>query len=678
MSVSWKNSAANPQWNPQERDYREAFRELATYLDTITVTGIRTSDNRVQGSDDGSTYKTLLPGADVYDIRDLATNVMNGNSTNDTDAYLAAIALTSNASNGSGAKPGVINFPRGTLSIEQGGTLYGSSSTAMAWRGVNGRSGGPDGTVIRWKGPAKGVMLHAYGLNSTLFEGICFYGRPASGTALARFCVWLDSNQVNGGSGSSDVKFRDCTFTSFGYYGCGVVVGDEIRATLTVSGAVGTFQVGELVLDQTTDGVATVGTWNGSTSLYVKEMLGSSFTTPGTTIVGMTSGATATVTSVAIDANYPGSHQVSEAVFDHCHFLGTQIIGDNALSGWAGLAAFSAGNTKDFEVLSPRFDGTRYGVDGFGSGYLKVRGPAAGNIGHSEKGALCRVGPCNLEWGPGDFENGGASCRARIFDIGQLCTATITQGEYFGLLPSDGYAIKNSGVTTMIGTKLGADSGTAKIQLGNGSLTLLGCSWREDFTGSLPVYDGSNNPIGGNGSADYSRGASNPLVALGCLANIGTTPRVLPNLFGTPLSPLRNQLWDNGITNNTVVQRGALSCSDEVRTLSFTNVKAQSGSNDIALTPGKAIIRGIVIDVTQVFSGGLLSAVTMSVGIDSDHTKYMAAKDVFTSATQFTSLTPVLAPWTGDYLKAFFTFTGATSAALTQGSVTVYVLYEKL
>lgn len=680
MSVSWKTNAANPQWNPQQTDYREALRELASFLDTITVQGVRTSDSRLQGSDDGTTYRSFFTGgAAVMDVRDFATGVGVGNVTKDTDALTAGIAAISCDSNGTNPRPGVLLLPASkTLYLEQTLNWYGNVGTGSSIIGWNGRSKGPDGATIQWRGPAKGTMLHLQGVNASLISNVCLNARPPSGTNLARFCLHAEWNRA-ANSGSSDIRVEQCAFTGFGYYGAGIVVGDFTKGTLTLTSLVGTFQVGEYIRDTSAsgaDGIATVETWNGTDTLLVSEVFGSSFTTGGTTILGMTSGATATVSSAAAVAGYSGNHQCSEVVVVQPLFQGTELL-DDVHAGWAGWLEAGAANNKNYELHSPKFDGTRYGIDGGRSGYLKVTAMTGGNIGHNGKGWFGRFGPGNCLVSGGNFENGDVNCRSGVFNLtgGSL---TVMEGDFTGERPDDGYMVKSSGAMTLIHTNLGADTGVANIQNG-GNLRLFGARWRESFSGYLPVYDGSSNTIGLGGDADYSRGASSNVVAIGCTSNNGGNPISLPDLYMKPLSPAWNQLWDDGLTNRTVVRKGVLSSSCEVLTVTYSHAKTGSGTVQFASTPVKAIIRGIKIDVTQVFSGGLLSAVTMSVGNDSSATAYMAAKDVFTTATQFNNgYTPVDAPWAGGTLKAFFAFTGATVSALTQGSVTIYVLYEKL
>lgn len=641
-------------------------------------------DGRNQYSTEGNGYKGYPDEhPNIYDVRDFATGMFAGNATQDTAGLVAAAAAISSASDSSAAKPGVVKFPRGNLLLNTPLTIYGSSGSASAWIGRTGRSRGPDGTSITWAGGnSMSPMLHLLGMNASLIQDIAFNAEQDA-THLARFCVWAETNQRNSGAGSSGMKFKDCWFTGWGNMGAGLVIGDEVRTTLTINTLVGNFVVGEQILSTSvSDGIATVLTWDGVNQLKIGQLMGYSFTTGGTTIVGMTSGATAAIVSTAIDGAYLGNLQCSELVVDHCGFQGTEITDTtDKRAGWAGIAMFGSNNNKNYTVRNGLFDGSRYGIDtGIGgSGFFDVSNPSGSDIGHNGKGFLARFGGGQVTWKGGDFENGAAGFKGGVFNLGAGGTMAVDAGEFYGLMPSDNYAIKNSGVMHLRGVHLGADVGNAQIQTNDaGSLICEEVGWRENFTGYLPVFDSSDNPLGLSGTADNSRNADRNFIARGCLSNITGNANILPDIYLKPLSPARTQLHDDGITNITVVKRGTLSTSAETRTMMFTHVKAQSGSDDIALTPPKAIIRGIILDLTTVFLGGALSAVTMSVGIDSNHTKYMGAQDVYTATGQFTTFTHVLAPWAGDYLKAFFTFTGDTVNHLTQGSVDIYVLYEKL
>lgn len=665
----WKADDAND-W-AEEVSSGGAIGGPSTPVSAADVARLRyAEDGRLQISEDAADYKSALRGVDTYDIRDLGSGgVLTGDSDKDTQALEDAVDLVTNDSDGSNSRPGVVLFPRGQLLLESQLSLYGTSATASSWVGQNGRSRGPDGTEIKWAGGAVNApMLHCYGLNAFTFDNIAF-----NGDSLARFCVWAESNERNGGAGSSGVKWRDCVFTSPGERGVGMICGDELRRTLTLSGVTGSFTPGEYVLDNYLDSLGTVVSYSAPT-LVVKEIIGGGFATNGGTLTGLTSGATATLDGQSVVSGYSGNRQFSEAVWDHCMFQGS-----GSVNGWAGWATFGANNNKNYTLIHPSFDQTRYGIDGgYGSGYLTVTNPTGANIGQSQKGAICRAGGYDLLWENGNFENGGSG-RARVFDLSNV-KADIIGGEYYGDLPTDNYAVKGWGIINIQSVSFGADTGIPAIQLTGGTLNLDGVNWREDFSGYLPIYDGSDNPLGLSGTADYARGIDSCITARGCVANCNdgiSGQRKLPDLYARPLSPHRNQLCDDGVTGITVDKRGILSRSVETRTIPYTKVAA-GASVTFAKNKAKSTIAGIVLDVTQTFRGGAISSMTLKIGDGTTQDLYIAAKDVYTATGQFSQFTPALAPWAGGSVVATFTAGGAAVAALTQGSVTVYVIYEVL
>lgn len=114
-------------------------------------------------------------------------------------------------------------------------------------------------------------------------------------------------------------------------------------------------------------------------------------------------------------------------------------------------------------------------------------------------------------------------------------------------------------------------------------------------------------------------------------------------------------------------------------TKTFTNLSAAGLTNDISLytLPAKGYIHDVKIVPTTVFSGGLISAYTLSVGVAGNLAKYAVAVNVFTGNT---ALGAVHAPLPGlestgsttDIRLAAVAVTGLLNAA-TAGSVDVYL-----
>lgn len=692
---------------PRAWDGDEA-NEWADYTNTV-VTG---TDARFEAIEDDTAYlNARRPGTDFRDLQSFAVSgtVGTGNSGVDTAALQAAVAWMTSSSTSTDDQPKRLYIPRGRYLLASPLTLYGSVSTSGSWVGEQGRSKGPDGTEIKWVGDDKAVMLHCLGLNGFDFENIAF-----NANQKARFCVWVETNQRNGGSPSSDVKFSNCTFTSFGYYGVGLVIGDEVRATMPVGSITGSFQAGDYVISSNAtglvDGIATVVSLAAGT-LSLKEIIGDFSSNPYTITNKSRAGSCATTGSWTINPDYQGSRQASELICDHCHFIGIGAHDTTARSGWAGWATFGANNNKNFTLRSPRFYGTRYAIDWYwGSGYLEVDGGINVSVhGHEGVGAICRAGGGNLEWRGANFENGDPTMACHYFDLSN-CIANINGGDYFGVISSDNHAIRTTYSTVNLnGIKLGADTGIAKILMNGGTMNLNGVGWREDFSGYLPIIDSSGNPLGGNPQgtdSDYSRNNDIRIFARNCTANwqnAFAALRYLPNFDGVLPSPQRAQLWDDGLgtTKYSIIRRGTTNRVVEQRRVTYSNVIAGSGTCDFAKTRLKSIIHWIVADVTTTFRGGALSDMDLEVGDDTDPDRYILISDIYTATAQYGNdlsergvglVTPVTIDATPRYfpkecfqpfdayrtLKATFTATGAAVSALTQGQLDLYICYEVL
>ena len=115
-------------------------------------------------------------------------------------------------------------------------------------------------------------------------------------------------------------------------------------------------------------------------------------------------------------------------------------------------------------------------------------------------------------------------------------------------------------------------------------------------------------------------------------------------------------------------------------TVVYTDLSTAATTNNITLftLPAAGIIHGVKIKHSTSFTGGSISAYTVSVGITGNLTKYASAFDVFQAAASNTfQLTNVLnsedhASTTA--IKIAATSTGANLNAATAGSVDVWVL----
>lgn len=653
---------------------------------------LRSSGTRLEVSEDGADFRPIGSSSSAeYDIRDLASGVGEGNETADTDALQAAAVLSSS---GADVK---IKFPIIDLELAEEITITQSLAGCFTWEGINGRASGGTGTRIQWVGADAGTMIHVLGASGSTFKDMCIWGGSTGNRA--RFGMWIESNQRAGGAGSSNCFFERMAFTLCGHWGAGMVVGDEGRSTLALSGVTGDFIEGELILDLTRDGNAEVMTWNGTDELYVAKQIGTSFTTPGTTIIGRTSGATATVDGATADPDYQANRQASEYVWRDCMFGGTQIVTGDAAC-WAGWLALGTNNNKDYLLENCRFDGTRYGVEGGNSGYLSIINPTGGNVGHEGKGYLFRLGG-NAEIKNGNFENGGEDYRCGLLFLGANAVCTWDDGDWFAKLPDNETHIITAGALSMRGVKIGGsddDITEAQIQFTAGSLKLENVGWREDFQGYLPIIDGSGNALGLQpGISDYARSVTTTnIIATGCYANANSTPiRELPDLYSKPISPVYNQLWENDTYDRTTLVRRGFARSVEVHDITYAHVLAEGLVFDWRMAPARSKVSEIWAEVTAAFTGGAIATSTVKIGDEDDDDEYTLVKSCFTTTTIGLVDTELgdglvkangggdLIPTGGHkyiaqkYLRVTFAFTGATYAALTAGNLRIYVTFEK-
>lgn len=117
-------------------------------------------------------------------------------------------------------------------------------------------------------------------------------------------------------------------------------------------------------------------------------------------------------------------------------------------------------------------------------------------------------------------------------------------------------------------------------------------------------------------------------------------------------------------------------------TKTYADFAAAGLTNDIEIysLPAKGVIHAVQINPTTTFSGGLISAYTLSVGIATNLVKYQAAAVVFTGATlpAVTATTGVESMLSATSIRgAAISITGLLNAA-TQGVVNFYLLVSNL
>lgn len=116
----------------------------------------------------------------------------------------------------------------------------------------------------------------------------------------------------------------------------------------------------------------------------------------------------------------------------------------------------------------------------------------------------------------------------------------------------------------------------------------------------------------------------------------------------------------------------------------FTDLTAAATTNDIELfsLPGSAVIHGVVIHHSTAFSGGTVSALTVSVGLTGNLIKYTSAWDVFQASgdtvIQVSSDLSLEDMTAATSIRLSAIATGDNLDQLTQGQVEVWLLVSSL
>jgi hypothetical protein len=106
------------------------------------------------------------------------------------------------------SRPGTIFIPLGAYVISSTLTYVGSTGSAFGIFGQLGSSfGGGFATTLMWNGSTGGTMMELRALQRAAIENIDIDGR-----LKAAICVWMHSNQANGGAGSDGNVFRRYSF----------------------------------------------------------------------------------------------------------------------------------------------------------------------------------------------------------------------------------------------------------------------------------------------------------------------------------------------------------------------------------------------------------------------------------------------------------------------------------
>lgn len=249
------------------------------------------------------------------------------------------------------------------------------------------------------------------------------------------------------------------------------------------------------------------------------------------------------------------------------------------------------------------------------------------------------------------------------------------------------------------------DANVVKIQsptcpsTGFSSALITGCQFPYISTPilSVPVFDGSNNPVGaaiGPNNADFSKNFAHLITAVGNRTGLfGSDINVpLPDFFGVnPIFQNDQLLNDNNSSGLTVNRNDG---GVYIVTAPAAAIAASAGGHlRIGFLPNGFILEDAVIDVTTGLSGSGVSGIKLSLGTESGTATDFLDAEAASSAGQIgvdetqrgtawngdrvvrTPLNPGTP--TGDYVHLVCTVTGGAVSGITAGSATVYLQIKR-
>lgn len=507
-------------------------------------------NGRLYVSESGRPWRRVTDQDEVHDIRNYLSDAENYNLENNlpvnaTGAQKRIFAeISAVPSLGTPAKEAKIVVPCITdlLQIEETCQYIGGAGRGLDWCGIQSLSRfGDKGSGYKWVGAAGGTMFDLRGINGSRIHGLNF-----SGGLKAKYIVrgreFYDG--VNPLIGSSGVFVEFCRFSD----------------PLTSDGDSACFAAGA------DNGVNTYPTdtycflcndWNGTD--------------------------------------------------------------ENGIQGW-GFRALAGGNTKNFFLFHNSFSYFYRAIEA-SSGVLTVIEINGGNIGYNRGDeASLIVGSGNaVTVTDGRMENLGTGYTARFIKSGGTNTGTVLQAKGFyinGNLPADDYAIITYGPSEISGSfenngRVGSNS--CKVQApqaesasGGGGISLRSSTFGYNSTQltAVPIYDGSNNPIGGGGDADYARNVGHRLEARNNVCGpVGGNKNIpLPDVNGDDIPNLREQMKTDGNTSGITIVRNAN--GNYVVTVPFGVFRtAPSGEVVIGELQLKSKESECILDTTVAFTG---------------------------------------------------------------------------
>ncbi len=210
---------------------------------------------------------------------------------------------------------------------------------------------------------------------------------------------------------------------------------------------------------------------------------------------------------------------------------------------------------------------------------------------------------------------------------------------------------------------------------------------------AVPVYDGSNNPIGasvGRAGTDYAKSVSHLLYCRGNRTGVfgSDIDQVLPDFNGRNIINTRDQLWNDNLATTCTTLRNDTGVA--IITVPFAAaVAAGVGSVRLSDPPAGYRFTEAIIDVTTLFAGPGVSGIEASLGTSTTTaTSILLSANIETTGQIGMDIADRGAGWNGDrYIIPFgtspslemkFTVSGGLLANINAGSLNVYLQFQRL
>lgn len=619
---------------------------------------------------------------EVGNVLRYGTNTVPG-TTDMTTAVQTALNLYTNRR--TAIASGEVILPNEGLLITKPLIYAGDPSNNIKIRGViGGGRGGSVSSYLKWGGTAGGSMLILSGANELLLQDFNMLGNVGSGIEQ---CIHVSADNV-----------VNTTLTAAISAGTAVVATPvamtNIAIGMLLSVGAGGADVEHVYITATTGTTFTANFLNAHAS---GAQVGGSAGSSGVKFVRVHCTVPAGALTCGIlwgNKTSSATPQISEGKMDDVQCMGTGAPG----TSYAGMRFISGGNVKNFVMNHCAFNNTKRGVSGeTTSGRWEMNYPSFAEITENDivfnTGSLHVVGSQTESPAGHRFISGGAGANQ--------CSVTVLASTWQSNAPADDFIIQYAGGITLIGNAFENNRTGSSVPLimyadllssnSPASITSIG-NWYKNATETTGIFHNGGNPL------RYGDYESTIKVRVFSLNDLGGSSGALVPL--TPMlgiiSNLNARLSIEGVSPGiTHGAMGAITRTYQSVVIPYTALQAAALTKDLTIfsVPARCKIVGIYADTTAAFAGPA-GTLNLRVGTTSggqelllDHdvktaavTKGLADADLGVSITRAAAIQGGAINTWGDLSNLFARLTSSSGnlSGLTAGSVTLYVLVERM